>query len=805
MPKMSGHINLKWMKSMKLLFFNFLFLVLFTINAQPVKINAKLLNGAWPAHWVHFPEVSARSYGVYHFRKEVQFASVPDHFIIHVSADNRYKLFINGKMIGDGPARSSLYNWNFGSYDIGPFLKKGNNVLAAMIWNMGEYAPVAQISSQTGFLVQGNDSLTQGFNTDASWKVLRDSAYQPCALETGNVLHSYFVTGPGDAVQGSRYPWGWEEINYSDTAWMNAAIINTPVVTKGYGTDNLWTMSPRAIPQMERKKEQMDRIVTISGINEEKDFLGGKEALTIPAHKKVSILIDQGYETIGYPKLKISNGAGSEVKLTYTEALLDVNNQKGNRNEIKNKSVKGLYDIFYPDGGDDRVFSPLWLRTFRYLQMDIQTGDKPLVINDLYNMYTAYPFVRKATFSSNDTSLSKIWDVGWRTARLCAGETYFDCPYYEQLQYEGDTRIQALISMYNTSDDRLVRKAINDFYLSRTPDGLTQGRYPSNRFQVIPPFSLWWVSMLYDYWMLRPDPAFIKTYLSAASQVLDWYEQRIDTSTNMLGPLKWWNFVDWNPAFNNGVPDGANKGNSSVITLQYAYTLKQASKLFGYYGQQHLSEHYDALAKKLAESTFRQCFNKDKMEMANTPEQTTFSQHAGIMGILSDAIPADLENKVLDQLLADTTLSQATFYYRFYLTRAMIKAGRASTYYGQLTPWRDMLKIGLTTFAEKPEPTRSDCHGWSASPIYDFLSTICGIMPGAPGFKKVVIQPALGELREVTGSMPSPSGMIQVHLERSGKNGVVGEIALPEGLTGKFVWLGKNYNLKAGKQKIEVQ
>jgi alpha-L-rhamnosidase len=77
--------------------------------------------------------------------------------------------------------------------------------------------------------------------------------------------------------------------------------------------------------------------------------------------------------------------------------------------------------------------------------------------------------------------LQQIWDIGWRTAQLCAGETYFDCPYYEQLQYEGDTRIQSLISLYVTGDDRLMRKAILDFYHSRVPEGLTQGRYPKQQ------------------------------------------------------------------------------------------------------------------------------------------------------------------------------------------------------------------------------------------------------------------------------------------------------------------------------------
>ena len=349
-----------------------------------------------------------------------------------------------------------------------------------------------------------------------------------------------------------------------------------------------------------------------------------------------------------------------------------------------------------------------------------------------------------------------------------------------------------------------MRKAINDFYISRVPDGLTQGRFPSSRLQVIPPFSLYWVSMLYDYWMHRQDDAFLNKYLDAANLVLKWYEQHIDTSYQMLGPMDWWSFVDWNDAFPGGTPDGANDGHSAVITLQYAYTLRQAAQLFNYFGRKENSAHYLQLANLLAEKTRLHCFDKAKMEMANTPEKNTFSQHAGIMAILADAIPANEQKQVLKNILTDTTLSQATFYYRFYLTRAMVKAGLGDSYYSQLTPWRDMLKNGLTTFAEKPDPTRSDCHAWSASPEYDFLATICGIMPDAPGFKKVKIEPALGELTKVNGSMPVPDGMVTMMLTRKNKNGIEGEISLPQNVSGRFIWQGKEIQLHGGVQKVNL-
>jgi len=775
----------------------------FSSSGQNFPVNPKLMQGDWSAHWVSCPGVSAKAYGVYHFRKTFELNDAPSQFIIHVSADNRYVLYVNGTEVGRGPARSSLYNWNFGTYDIASNLHKGKNVIAALVWNMGEYAPVAQISAQTGFLLQGDNNAEEIVNSDKSWKVLHDTAYAPCATNMGPALRTYFVVGPGDEVHAKDFPWGWDQLVYNDNYWQNTEIVNTPVVTAGYGSDNIWTLAPRSIPQMEEKMQRMAVVRSKQRNKEDSYFLKGGHPLTIPANTKRTILIDQSFETVGYPVLKVSGGNNSKVTVTYAEALFDSNGQKGNRNEIEGKTMKGFYDIFYPDGGKDRTFSPLWVRTWRYLQLDITTGNAPLVLEDLYGIYAGYPFVQKATFVSNDSSLEDIWKVGWRTARLCAGETYFDCPYYEQLQYEGDTRIQSLISLYNTGDDRLMRKAINDFYNSRVPEGLTQGRYPSSRLQVIPPFSLFWVSMLHDYWMLKSDDEFLGKYLDGANLVLKWYEQHIDSTKKMLGPMKWWSFVDWNDAFPGGTPPGAMDGNSAIITLQYVYTLRQAAQLFDYFGRKEMSAHYLKLADVLAKNTYQNCFDKNKMEMADTPDKTSYSQHSGIMAILAQAIPPAEENQVMKNILYDSTLSQATFYYRFYLTRALVKSGMANLYYSQLTPWRDMLKNGLTTFAEKPDPTRSDCHAWSASPEYDFLATICGIMPSSPGFKKVKIEPALGELKSVKGTMPVPDGVITVMLTRK-DNTIEGEITLPEKLTGKFVWNGKEIALHGGSQKVNL-
>ncbi len=775
-----------------------------TTAAQEIPIRAALLEGKWTAQWISCPNIAQRAYGVYHFRKHITLKEKPAHFIVHVSADNRFVLFVNGQEIGRGPARSSLYNWNFGSFDLAPELKAGENIIAALVWNMGEWAPVAQISNQTGFLLQGDSPAEEIANSDESWKVLHDTAYSPTAENMSALLHTYMVVGPGDLVHGDAYPWGWEKAGYSDGQWPRARSLNTPVVTSGYGSDNQWVLSPRSIPPMEQKKQRLRAVRRSSGLHMDSAFIEGTGSLVVPAHTSVSILLDQSFETVAYPVIRVSGGKQAKVQLTYAEALFDKTGEKGNRNEIEGKTMKGLFDIFYPDGQADRQFSPLWVRTYRYLQLDIQTENDPLEIKDLYGIATGYPFTQTASFSCNDTSLDAIWKTGWRTARLCAGETYFDCPYYEQLQYEADTRIQSLISLYNTGDSRLMQKAIDDFFNSRVPEGLTQGRYPSSRIQVIPTFSLFWVSMLYDYWMHGRDLHFAEKYLDAAAIVLTWYENHIDPKSGMLGPMKWWNFVDWNDAFPGGVPDGATDGHSSVISLQFACTLRQAAALFKYYGRTEAAAHYNSLSLQLADKTYQSCFDRQKMEMANTPEKNSFSQHAGIMALLADAIPAGDQQTVMKKILYDSSLSQATFYYRFYLNRALIRTGMGDLYYQQLQPWRNMLKIGLTTFAEQPDPTRSDCHAWSASPNYDFLATLCGILPDAPGFQRVLIGPHPGTLKQIHGKMPIPAGEVEVSLERKGDNGIHGYIVLPQKISGRFVWKGKEIKLVPGRQEISL-
>lgn len=763
-------------------------------------INPDLLSKKWKAQWIAAPESSRREAGVFHFRKSFTLAAAPQQFIIHASGDQRYQLYVNGQRVVEGPARGDLNHWRFDTVDIAANLRAGRNLIAAVVWNFAALAPMAQMSNETAFIVQGDTAAEALVNSDASWKAYRSDAVEPVRVDF-STAGGYYVAGPGETLNGARHPWGWETIDFDDANWKAAIIVADGAPRGLQDSPSRWFLVPRQIPLMQEKTERLARIARTSGIKASDDFLQGRAPLTIAANSRATLLLDQSYLTTAYPELITSGGRDSVIAITYAEALWK-GKEKGNRNDIEGKTMHGVADHFITDGGARRLFRPLWWRTFRYLQLDIETHAEPVTIEDLRTVFTGYPFVVRASFDSDDAALKEIWDVGWRTAALCAHETYMDCPYYEQLQYVGDTRIQALVSLYVTGDARLVKNAIELINESRTPEGLTQSRYPSQLPQYIPTFSLLWIGMMHDLWMHRGEPEFLKPYLIGARGVLDWFETRL-TPSGLLGKPEFWNFVDWTNGFDSGVPPQESDGQSAILSLQLAAALREAADLELAFGIPERTGHYRELANHLTSAVRARCWDESRRLIADTPAKKTFSQHANILAVLLDVIPATEQPALMKTVLSDSTLTQCSYYFRYYLFRAMTKAGLGDDYLNQLGPWREMLKLGLTTWAETPEPPRSDCHAWSAHPNIDLLATVAGIEPAEPGFSEIVIRPHLGALKQVSVKMPHPQGEITVRLNRNG-DWLNAALILPRGLHGRLEWRGKQVALHGGSQRIAI-
>jgi hypothetical protein len=767
----------------------------------------QVFSGAPAALWIFPPGGVGSEFGVYHFRRVFDLDARPSRFVVHVSADNRYRLFVNGEPVSSGPQRSDLMHWRYETVDLAPRLRPGRNVLAALVWNWGDEKPVAQFSRQTAFLFQGDSPREAIVNSGPEWKVLRNDGYSSIPV-AGQAIGGYYAAPPGEAVDARRYPWGWEQADYAEEGWVAAeagkgARARRTQLRAGnpFGEAGGWQLVARSIPPMEESPVRFATVRRTEGIQADPGFLQGDSDLVVPARSRAVLLLDQGHLTNAFPVLETSGGAGSTVGLVYAEALKDAKGNKGNRNEIEDKTIAGVRDEFRPDGGVRRHFQTLWFRTYRYVQLEITTGEEPLRIHDLHGIFVGYPFERVAQFSSDLAWLADMWEINWRGARLCAWETYFDTPYYEQLQYVGDTRIQALITLYMSNDDRLVRQAIEHFDFSRIPEGITSSRYPSDLGQYIPTFSPIWVAMVHDYWMHRAAPDYVRGFLPGTRSVLAWFERQVD-ETGLLGSISWWPFVDWAREWGRGVPPGGAEGHSTVISLQFVYALERAAELEQALGVSGLADHYRSLARKVRDAVRTRSWDAARGLFRDQPDGNTSSQQANVMAVLTDAVaPAD-QAALMERVLSDTTLTQSTYYFTYYQFEALRKAGLGDRYVAQLGPWRGMLDLGLTTVPEMPEPTRSDSHAWSAHPNYGLLATVVGVRPSEPGFKKVRIEPHLGPLQRVEGRVPHPAGTIFVQLTRTQGGGLRGEVTLPQGLHGVFVWGGKELAMQPGRQAV---
>lgn len=767
------------------------------------------------AYWIAPPHSDSTTTGVFLFRKQLVLADVPSTFPIHVTGDNRFVLYVNGKRIGDGPARGDVPHWRYEDFDLAPDLRKGPNTIVARVWDFGSLAPIAQMSLRVGFALWSDTPSSPSLNTDAGWQVRRQVGWT--FTDTGKPVGS--VVGPNETIDAAQVDTLDDVDRQTADDWSSAVEIAPIALWEQDARSEEqaeWLLIPDLLPMREYTEVSTGKVVRSSVANA-RSF--PKARITIPPHCHATILLDRRVLTTAYPVLTTSRGAGARIRLTYAEALYDDHGLKGNRNEIVGKHVDPnlIHDDFLPDGAFHHRFEPLWWRTWRYLKLEIDTQKESLDLDSLQAYYTVYPFEERAEFHSNDPVLNKIWAVGWRTVRLDAHETYMDCPYWEQLQYIADTRIEAMVTYVVSGDDRLAVQALGSFAESKGSSTLTESRYPTRELQIIPSFSLFWIGMLHDYWMYRPDHKVVQSLLPGTRSILDKFVS-LQRADGLLGRLssngyKLWNFLDWTRGIYpiGSAPQDPN-GGSVPLSLEFAIALRDAADLEEAYGDADRARDYRQNADRIAKAAYAKGWDKNRLLLRDTPFQHSFGQQTNIFGVLANAIPAQQQRSVLMRILADelkgksaypgsANLIPASFYFRYYLARALDHAGLDDLYLKLLEPWRTMLKLGLSTWAEEADPARSDAHAWSAHPTFDLLTLVAGVQPDAPGFQQVRIAPHLGTLKSLSAMLPHPKGIIQVKYCETGTN-LRAHIVLPAGLSGSFEWKGNTVALHEGSQKL---
>lgn len=764
--------------------------------------------------WITVPGIDGQAYGVYYFRKDVKLTAMPASAKVNVSGDNRYKFFVNGKLVCLGPARSDQAHWNYDVVDLAPYLHTGTNVVVAKVWNGGPQRPEANMTVRTAFMVEAAEPSADDFTTGKSWRCIQDPGYQPLSVS----VPGYYAAGPGEIVDFAKTVADWQSPDAQLDKWQQPQVIskvNHVGIHEPFGSYPGWLVQPSQLPQRELTLERLADVRRATGVKVPAKFLQGQSPLTIPANTTAELILDQRYLTNAYLTLSLSGGKAATVSVGYTEAFYNKDLGKGNRNDIEGKQFIGRKDSIISSGANGQSFTTMSWRTYRYVVLRVHTAAEPLTLNDVYGTFTGYPFDLKASLNTGNSKLktdnrllNTLFTIGWRTARLCAVETYMDCPYYEQLQYFGDARIQALVSMYMVGDNALVRNYYNMADWSRGADGVTQSRYPSNGAQWIQPYALHYIYSLHDYMMYCNNAAFLKEKLMSTRTILDYFH-RYQQQDGRVKDLPGWNFSDWvdnQPNWRAGIALPGTDGCNSVMDLQLLYGYQMAADIEEHLGMKDYANLYRERANQMKQSIQQRYWRPARGLYSDLSDKDVFSQHAQALAILTGMVTGDDALRLAKQIESDSTLAPASIYFKYYTHEAMATAGLADHYLSWLGKWREYIDLGLTTWGETSDcdKTRSDCHAWGASPNVELFRTVLGINSAAPAFARVRIEPHLADIREIGGTMPHPQGLITVSYKRKGTS-LTATVTLPAAVTGSLVYNGTEHPLHGGNQTMTVE
>ncbi|KAH8883087.1 Six-hairpin glycosidase [Thozetella sp. PMI_491] len=720
-------------------------------------INELQANWIWVPDWVDSSKTNTAG-RVVEFTRTFTLPAGADSAPLHFSADTRYKLYVNGRRVAVGPARSSLQLWYYDTLDVAPFLRSGDNEIrfvvlryfaasrSAMPFERTAYPGLTVIgSARAGATVVNLSSL-------ADWHAQVDSRILfPMGLIDDGFLHineTIAPTAPNPVVKPVAY--GIRTLN---------------------GELSPWRLRPRVIPMPEESGVAVNTLPLCQSTIPVQDwvaYLSGSKSITLPGGSEHVLELQAEVHSTAFLRWTFSAEKQSQVrlKITYSEGYeqepraYPFFRTKADRLDAQNGRIIGPKDHVALDvpASQDVVYEPFWFRTFRVLRLEIAVGPETVSLLAFEATQTNYPMTVKASWTEpGDAHSAKIWDVSIRTMRNCMFDGYADCPFYEQLQYSGDSRSVGLFHYLLSGDDRLMRQAIDNFASSVTLDGLTQSRFPSHVPQIIAGFSLYWILQVCDHHLFFGDKRYARSFLPRIDGVLDFYDSHIDELGLVSGmPEDVWQYVDWVTTWgatdehpDKGVPTSGRKSNRhTFFSMFYAYVLRKAAQLVRDVGRPGFASEYESRAASVVEAVKTHCYDGRFFtdSTADVADDLAYSQHCQVFAVLSGAAAAEDRVRLLQESFADARFSKCSYVMMFYALRAFALAGDDAyeTVWAKVwAPWRRMLANNLTTWEEDDVRQRSDCHAWGSVPIYEYCTELAGIRPTAPGSSKVLFKPRL--------------------------------------------------------------
>lgn len=756
------------------------------------------------------------------FRKTFTLSNTQQKARLAIFADSRYRLWVNGTFIGQGPARAPHYWYYYDTFNVASDLHPGKNVIAVEVRWYGKNLAWYEMPPERAFgrgpkphgvllcqlnIGQGADQ--QIIKTDGSWKAREDHAWDWNTPDVNGSLANIEVYHTDRVVKG------WKSPDFNDINWIPVSVMGSPFGGHAIPPATPYAhLAPRPMAYPVQREIAPAKVVDAGFIepqsHERTFFRRGSPLLMLGreiAHEKNEVrtsilqnpqaltnlnsngyaeiqpspgktpyvILDMGREVDGYLQFYVKSAKPAGITIGWSEMM--------EHGDITADDPGGDYVAEYDVAPGTQHWTMWGWHGMRFVELSFHHLTAPIQFRVRFRFSTA-KLSHAGSFKSSSPLLTKLWQMGAYTWQLCTLDGTMDCPTREQHQWLGDGGIELQVNSVADGTLDIARK----FLLDAARDQWRDGAIPmvsdmgGNGTFLIDSYIFSFTNALQHYYMETGDVRFVQRLYPSVARSMMWF-QDLRQPDGLLGRVPYWNFLDWSN------PD--TKGESSILNALYAHTLQNAAELAELSG-----DHYHAMIFRKDAERIHAMFNKrfwnpseglyvDAWDHGVQSKQLGqlanadaiiygFAPPSRIPGILAKITdPARLEFRYKTGKTPQQNIVRAETYGMYFVLKVLAENGKAAEVRHYIEKfWGPMAKVGNDTFWENFSQTAgTSCHAWSASPTYYITTAILGVKPIKPGYAEYLVAPHPTGLKWADGHTPTVHGRIYVSWKWTGNSG----------------------------------
>ena len=588
------------------------------------------------------------------FRKKFELEEVEQSFI-RISADDYYKLYINGRFVTQGPCPGFPFHYYFNRLDVTEYLKKGENVLAVHTYYQGLINRVwVSGDNQHGLILDLKVNGRLVVKSDESFRCAVHSGY-------GAMGKAGYDTQFLERYDSNAGEDGFEKPGFDDENWNKA-------VTRKH-TD--YVLYPQPTRQL-----AFDAVRPVSLTKTEKGYIA-----------------DFGSVYVGYPVLKARGEKGSTVLLRCGQELSEDGSVRFNLR------ANCRYEEEWVLSGREDNLNPFDYKSFRYAELVLPPGAR-ISEDSLMLMARHYPFSLKARCNTEDPELRKVWELCVHSLRYGVQEVIQDCMEREKGQYLGDGCYSSLSLAVLTGETAMMEKLIDDALRTAFINEGLMTCSPCSFMQEIADFPLFLPFFVLAHYHLTGNKSYMKEKFDGLSRLIRFYKTSYETETGLLANLDKWCVVDWPASARDGYDVDLTEGQicrsrHNVINALYIGAAKYLNKIAALLGEKPVVD-----TEPLEKAFVAAFYDEEAGLFKDSDESGHISLPSNAYALLYGLCPDSRCEENILALIEEKRLLSSMFFITFAVLAALKKYKRDDLIKELLSDercWLRMLREGATT------------------------------------------------------------------------------------------------------------